>query len=48
LIAYRSFRAGTPPVPDKAIEEARLIKEALEHPDVRAAASSVAANGKDG
>jgi hypothetical protein len=37
LIAYRSFQAGAPPVPDKAIEEARLIKEALEHPEVQAA-----------
>jgi uncharacterized membrane protein YqjE len=36
LIAYRSFQAGAPPVPEQAIEEARLIREALEHPEVQA------------
>jgi uncharacterized membrane protein YqjE len=28
--AYRSVRAGAPPVPDQAIEEAKLIKNAIE------------------
>ncbi|MEX0992704.1 MAG: phage holin family protein [Solirubrobacterales bacterium] len=37
LIAYKSFQAGSPPIPDTAIEEAKLIREALEHPDVEAA-----------
>jgi uncharacterized membrane protein YqjE len=37
--AARSFKAGTPPTPDKAIEEARLIREAIEHPEVQAAMS---------
>jgi hypothetical protein len=37
--AARSFKAGAPPIPDKAIEEARLIKEAIEHPEVQAAMS---------
>ena len=36
LFAVRSFQAGTPPTPDQAIEEARLIREALEHPEVQA------------
>lgn len=29
-VAYRSVRAGSPPVPQQAIEEARLTKEMLE------------------
>ena len=28
-IAYRSFQAGAPPTPDKAIHEAKLTKEAI-------------------
>jgi uncharacterized membrane protein YqjE len=36
LIAYRSFQAGAPPTPDAAIEEAQLLKEAFEHPEVQA------------
>jgi hypothetical protein len=39
LVAMRSLQSGTPPTPEQAIEEARLIKEAIEHPDVQAAAS---------
>jgi uncharacterized membrane protein YqjE len=30
LFAYRSFKAGAPPTPDMAIEEARKAKETLE------------------
>jgi uncharacterized membrane protein YqjE len=30
LVAYRAVRAGTPPVPTQAIEEAKLTKEMLE------------------
>jgi len=30
LFAYRSFKAGAPPTPDMAIEEARLAKETFE------------------
>lgn len=30
LIAYRALKAGTPPVPEQAIEEAKLTKEMLE------------------
>ncbi len=30
LIAYRSVRSGTPPMPEQAIEEAKLTKEMLE------------------
>jgi uncharacterized membrane protein YqjE len=40
FIAYKSFQAGAPPTPDQAIEEARLIREAIEHPEVQAAISS--------
>ena len=32
LIASRMVRRGAPPTPDLAIQEARLTKEALEHP----------------
>jgi uncharacterized membrane protein YqjE len=38
LIAYRSFKAGAPPTPDMAIEEAKKTREALEHPEVQQAA----------
>ena len=37
LIAYRSFQAGAPPTPDKAIHEAKLTKEAIEHPELETA-----------
>jgi hypothetical protein len=30
FVAYRALRAGTPPVPEQAIEEAKLTKEMLE------------------
>jgi uncharacterized membrane protein YqjE len=40
LLALRSFKAGTPPMPEKAIEEAKLIREAVEHPEVQAAAAA--------
>jgi uncharacterized membrane protein YqjE len=46
LFAARSFKAGTPPTPDKAIEEARLIKEAFEHPEVQAAISRTGETGE--
>ena len=36
-IAYRSFQAGAPPTPDKAIHEAKLTKEAIEHPELETA-----------
>jgi hypothetical protein len=35
----RMFKAGAPPTPEQAIEEARLIKEAIEHPEVQAASA---------
>ena len=38
LFAYRSFQAATPPVPERAIEEARLMREAIEHPELETAA----------
>jgi uncharacterized membrane protein YqjE len=45
LIALRSLRSGTPPTPEQAIEEAKLIREAIEHPEVQAAMS---AEGREG
>jgi uncharacterized membrane protein YqjE len=47
LFALRSFKAGAPPTPDQAIEEAKLIREALEHPEVQAASSASAGKEKD-
>jgi uncharacterized membrane protein YqjE len=46
LIAARSFKAGTPPTPSQAIEEARLIREALGHPEVQAAMSETRERGE--
>ncbi|PWU23204.1 MAG: hypothetical protein C5B48_09000 [Candidatus Rokuibacteriota bacterium] len=37
FLAYRAFKAGAPPTPDQAIEEARLIRQTLEHPEIEAA-----------
>ena len=37
FIAYRSFQAGAPPTPDKAIEEAKRTREAIEHPELETA-----------
>jgi uncharacterized membrane protein YqjE len=34
LIAKRLFEAGTPPLPQQAIEQAKLTREALEHPEL--------------
>ena len=39
FIASRAFKAGAPPTPDQAIEEAKLIRETLEHPEAEAAAA---------
>jgi uncharacterized membrane protein YqjE len=36
LVAYRAFKAGTPPVPKQAIEEAKLIRKTLEQPEIEA------------
>jgi H+/Cl- antiporter ClcA len=36
LFAYKSFQAGAPPVPERAIEEAKRTKEAIEHPELQA------------
>jgi uncharacterized membrane protein YqjE len=40
FIAYRAFQAGAPPTPDQAIEEAKLIREAIEHPEAQATIAS--------
>jgi protein-S-isoprenylcysteine O-methyltransferase Ste14 len=40
FIAMRAFKAGAPPTPDLAIEEAKRIRETLEHPEAEAAAAA--------
>jgi uncharacterized membrane protein YqjE len=35
FFAYRSFQAGAPPVPERAIEEAKRTREAIEHPELQ-------------
>jgi uncharacterized membrane protein YqjE len=40
FIAYRSIKAGAPPTPDLAIEEAKRTKEVLEHPEVQQSADA--------
>jgi uncharacterized membrane protein YqjE len=37
FIAFRAFKAGAPPTPQQAIEEAKLIRQTLEHPEIEAA-----------
>jgi Putative Actinobacterial Holin-X, holin superfamily III len=37
FVAFRAFKAGTPPTPQQAIEEAKLIRQTLEHPEIEAA-----------
>ncbi len=37
LVAYRAFKAGSPPTPQQAIDEAKLIRQAIEHPEIEAA-----------
>jgi uncharacterized membrane protein YqjE len=39
FLAARAFKAGTPPTPQQAIEEAKLIRETLEHPETVAASA---------
>jgi hypothetical protein len=38
LVALRNFSRGTPPTPERAIEEARLIRSAFEQPEIQAGA----------
>ena len=45
LIARRMLRAGAPPTPDLAIQEAKLTKEALEHPGAVPHAGTTGASG---
>jgi uncharacterized membrane protein YqjE len=40
FLASRAFKAGAPPTPDLAIEEAKRIRATLEHPEVEAAAGA--------
>jgi uncharacterized membrane protein YqjE len=39
FLAMRAFKAGSPPTPDLAIAEAKLIRETLEHPETEAGAT---------
>jgi uncharacterized membrane protein YqjE len=39
VVAMRAFKAGTPPTPDQAIEEAKRTRAMLEHPELEAAAA---------
>jgi uncharacterized membrane protein YqjE len=41
--AYTSVKAGSPPVPEQAIEEARLIRETIEGEEPEPAAATTAA-----
>jgi uncharacterized membrane protein YqjE len=45
LIAFRAFKAGTPPTPKQAIEEAKLIRQTLEHPEIEAARAGTPGTG---
>lgn len=36
FLAYRAIRAGSPPTPKQAIEEAKLIRQTLAHPETEA------------
>jgi membrane protein len=47
FLAMRAFRAGAPPTPQKAIEEAKLIRQTIEHPEIEAAKAGMSANGPD-
>jgi Putative Actinobacterial Holin-X, holin superfamily III len=40
FVASRLFKAGAPPTPDLAIEEAKLIRESLEHLETEAGAAA--------
>jgi len=41
FIAMRAFKAAAPPTPDLAIEEAKRIRQTLEHPEAEAQAAAV-------
>jgi uncharacterized membrane protein YqjE len=36
FLATRAFKAGAPPTPDLAIEQAKLTRETLQHPEIEA------------
>jgi hypothetical protein len=40
FVAARLFKAGTPPTPERAIQEAKLIRETIEHPEIQAKAAT--------
>jgi uncharacterized membrane protein YqjE len=43
LVAMRAFKAGTPPTPQQAIEEAKKIRETIEHPELETTSRAGAA-----
>jgi uncharacterized membrane protein YqjE len=45
FLAMRAFKAGAPPTPDMAIEEAKRIRATLEHPEATAQAEAQAEAG---
>jgi uncharacterized membrane protein YqjE len=45
LVAMRLFKAGTPPTPQQAIEEAKKIRATLEHPEIETTSTAGAAGG---
>ena len=44
FVAQRAFKAGAPPTPDMAIEEAKRIRETLEHPEIEAGSGETTPN----
>ena len=46
FVGIRSFSSGTPPTPDRAIEEARLIKESIGRSEIQVAASPSTGEGE--
>jgi putative superfamily III holin-X len=45
LLAMRFVKSGTPPTPQQAIEEAKKIREALEHPEREITSAAGTAGG---
>jgi uncharacterized membrane protein YqjE len=45
FLAFRAFKAGTPPTPQQAIEEAKLIRQTLQHPEIEASRSGTPGSG---
>jgi uncharacterized membrane protein YqjE len=48
FLATRAFKAGAPPTPDLAIQEAKLTRETLQHPEIEAARAGAADPAQNG